>query len=47
MQAFYLLIRKIKTFLFNISIKDKGEKLINEANENGGFDNVSVILLEG
>lgn len=31
----------------NISIKDKGEKLINEANENGGFDNVSVILLEG
>ena len=23
MQAFYLLIRKIKTFLFNISIKDK------------------------
>ena len=30
----------------DISIKEKGDKLINEANDNGGFDNVSVILLE-
>lgn len=30
----------------NISLKEKGDKLINEANDNGGFDNVSVILLE-
>lgn len=31
----------------NISIKEKADKLINEANDNGGFDNISVILLEG
>ena len=38
---------KIKKILDeDISIKDKGEKLINEANDNGGFDNISVILLE-
>ena len=30
----------------NISVKEKVDKLINEANDNGGFDNVSVILLE-
>ena len=30
----------------DISIKDKVDKLINEANDNGGFDNISVILLE-
>jgi len=30
----------------NISLKEKADKLINEANDNGGFDNVSVILLE-
>ena len=30
----------------NIPIKEKVDKLINEANDNGGFDNISVILLE-
>ncbi len=30
----------------DISIKDKVNKLIDEANDNGGFDNISVILLE-
>lgn len=29
-----------------ISIKEKADKLIDEANDNGGFDNISVILLE-
>lgn len=39
---------KIKKILnLDIPIKDKGDKLINEANDNGGFDNISVILLEG
>ncbi len=38
---------KIKKILDeNIPIKDKADKLIDEANENGGFDNISVILLE-
>jgi protein phosphatase len=38
---------KIKKILDeNISLKEKGDKLINEANDNGGFDNISVILLE-
>ncbi len=38
---------KIKKILNeDISIKEKADKLISEANENGGFDNVSVILLE-
>ena len=38
---------KIKKILDeNISIKEKVDKLINEANDNGGFDNISVILLE-
>ena len=38
---------KIKKILNeDISIKEKADKLINEANDNGGFDNVSVILLE-
>jgi protein phosphatase len=38
---------KIKKILDeDISIKEKVDKLINEANDNGGFDNVSVILLE-
>ena len=31
----------------DISLKEKGDKLIDEANDNGGFDNISVILLEG
>ena len=31
----------------DISIKEKADKLIDEANDNGGFDNISVILLEG
>ena len=31
----------------DISLKEKADKLINEANDNGGFDNISVILLEG
>ena len=35
-----------KILLENISIREKGDKLINTANDNGGFDNVSVILLE-
>ena len=30
----------------DISLKEKGDKLIDEANDNGGFDNISVILLE-
>ena len=30
----------------DISLKDKADKLIDEANDNGGFDNISVILLE-
>ena len=39
---------KIKKILDeDIPIKDKGDKLIDEANDNGGFDNISVILLEG
>lgn len=39
---------KIKKILDEkISLKDKADKLINEANDNGGFDNISVILLEG
>ena len=39
---------KIKKILDeDISIKDKADKLIDEANDNGGFDNISVILLEG
>lgn len=38
---------KIKKILDeNITIEEKVGKLINEANDNGGFDNVSVILLE-
>jgi len=38
---------KIKKILDeNISVKEKADRLINEANDNGGFDNVSVILLE-
>lgn len=38
---------KIKKILDeNISIKEKAEKLVNAANDNGGFDNISVILLE-
>ena len=38
---------KIKKILDeSISIKEKADKLIDEANENGGFDNISVILLE-
>lgn len=39
---------KIKTILNeDITIKEKADKLIEEANDNGGFDNISVILLEG
>ena len=39
---------KIKKILDeDISLKEKADKLIDEANENGGFDNISVILLEG
>ncbi len=39
--------REIKKILDeNIPVKEKVDKLINEANDNGGFDNVSVILLE-
>lgn len=30
----------------DISLKEKGDKLIDEANDQGGFDNISVILLE-
>lgn len=30
----------------DVTLKEKGDKLIDEANENGGFDNISVILLE-
>ena len=38
---------KIKKILDeDISLKEKADKLIDEANENGGFDNISVILLE-
>lgn len=38
---------KIKEILNeNISLQEKGDKLVNEANDNGGLDNVSVILLE-
>ncbi len=29
-----------------VSLKEKGDNLIKEANNNGGFDNISVILLE-
>jgi protein phosphatase len=38
---------KIKKILDEkISIEDKANKLINEANDNGGLDNISVILVE-
>lgn len=38
---------KIKKVLDEkISIKEKADKLINLANDNGGFDNISIILLE-
>ena len=38
---------RIKSILNeDITIKEKVDKLIEEANDNGGFDNVSVILLE-
>ena len=38
---------KIKKILDeDITLKEKADKLIDEANENGGFDNISVILLE-
>lgn len=38
---------KIKKILDeDIPLKEKADKLIDEANENGGFDNISVILLE-
>ena len=38
---------KIKKILDeDISLKEKADKLIDEANDNGGFDNISVILLE-
>lgn len=38
---------KIKKILDeNITVKEKADKLIDEANDNGGFDNISVILLE-
>ena len=29
-----------------ITLKEKADKLINLANDSGGFDNISVILLE-
>ena len=39
---------RIKSILNeDITIKEKVDKLIEEANDNGGFDNISVILLEG
>ena len=39
---------KIKKILNEeISVKEKVDRLIEEANDNGGFDNISVILLEG
>ena len=31
----------------DVTLKEKVDKLIEEANDNGGFDNISVILLEG
>ena len=38
---------KIKKILDEkITIKEKADKLVNLANDNGGFDNISVILLE-
>ena len=40
--------QKIKKILDeNISIKEKGDKLIEAANGNGGFDNISIIIVEG
>lgn len=40
--------QKIKKILDeNISIKEKVDRLIEEANDNGGFDNISVIIVEG
>ena len=38
---------KIKKVLDEkITIKEKADKLVNMANDNGGFDNISIILLE-
>lgn len=36
----------IKTLAKNISVQKKAEELVKNANENGGFDNITAVLLE-